>query len=141
MVTLSSERKISDLPMRLNNYEFKADFYVVNMGEIDVVLGMAWLHAIGEFTLNLRNMEMKVKVNGKPHVLKAIRDNNLRVISFRWMERLIRHDMVDWTVECMLMLAQQEQQKIDYHLDIQELRIKHSKVFSDIPQVDLQTGY
>ena len=131
--TLKCDRKITDLPMRLNNYEFKTEFYVVNMGDTDVVLGMAWLHDLGEFTLNLRDMEMKFKVDGRPHVIKDIRDSNLRMVSFRRMERLIRHDMVDWAAECMLMPAQQEQQKGEYHPDIQILRTKHSKVFSDIP--------
>ena len=70
--TLQCDRKITDLPMRLNNYEFKTEFYVANMGDIDVVLGMAWLHDLGEFTLNLRDMEMKFKVDGRPHIIKAI---------------------------------------------------------------------
>ena len=38
--TLRRNKKISDLPMHLNKFEFKANFYVVNMGDIDMVLGM-----------------------------------------------------------------------------------------------------
>ena len=76
--TLTCERMILDLPLKLNNFEFKADFYVVNMGGTDIVLGMKWLHAIGEFTLNLRDMEMKFKIDGTNHVLKAIKVNNLK---------------------------------------------------------------
>lgn len=68
---------IPDLPMKLNNYEFKVDFYVVNMGDMDVVLGMKWLHAFGEFTLNLREMKMKFKFDRTTHVLKAIKDINM----------------------------------------------------------------
>lgn len=50
--TLTCERMIPNLPLKLNNFEFKANFYVVNMGGTDIVLGMKWRHAIGEFTLN-----------------------------------------------------------------------------------------
>lgn len=56
---LKCDRMIPDFPTRLNNFEFKADFYVVNMDDTDVVLGIKWLHDIGEFTLNLHEMEMK----------------------------------------------------------------------------------
>lgn len=98
--TLTYDRMILDLPMRLNNFEFKVDFYVVKMGSIDVVLGLKWLHAIGEFTLNLRDMEMKFKVDGTNHILKAIQDNNLKEITLRIMQRLIWHDMVEWVAVC-----------------------------------------
>ena len=57
--TLRCDKIISKLPMHLNNYEFKAYFYVVNKGDTYMVLGMTWLHDIGIFTLNLRVMEMR----------------------------------------------------------------------------------
>lgn len=87
------EKMVPDLPMKLNNCEFTAGFYVVNMGDTEVILGMKWLHAIGEFTLNLCEMEMKFKIDGVPHVLKAIKDSNLKVITIRRMERLVRHSI------------------------------------------------
>ena len=93
---------ISKFPMFLNNYEFKEDFYVVNMGDIDMVLEMIWLHDIGIFTLNLREMEMRFEMDGKTHVLKALRDTSYKTISLRKMEHLLRHDMVEWATGCVL---------------------------------------
>ena len=63
--TLRCDKMISKFPMGLNNYEFKADFYVVNMGDTNMVLGMTWLLDIGIFTLNLREMEMRFEMDGK----------------------------------------------------------------------------
>lgn len=103
------------------------------MGNTDVVLGMKWLHAIGEFTLNLRDMEMKFKVDGTIHILKAIKDNNLKVITLKRMERLIKHDMVERAAECKLMLSYEDQHTTPYHSDVPELRVKHTKVFNGIP--------
>ena len=48
---LIRDRNIIGLPLKINNFDFKAEFYVVNMGDTDLVLGMTWLHDIGEFTL------------------------------------------------------------------------------------------
>ena len=62
---LNYDRKITELPLKVNNYAFKIYFYVVPMGDIDIVLGMSWLHDIGEFTINLKEMEMRFKVNEK----------------------------------------------------------------------------
>ena len=124
---------ISNFPLRLNNYEFKEYFYVVKMGDTNMVLGMTWLHDIGIFTLNLREMEMRFEMDGKTHVLKALRDTSCKTISLRKMEHLLRHDMVEWAAGCVLKPTQEEQKKPIYHPDIQELRIKHDKVFSEIP--------
>ena len=43
---LNYDRKITRLPLEVN-YAFKKDFYVVPMGDIDIVLGMSWLHDSG----------------------------------------------------------------------------------------------
>lgn len=94
---------IIDLPMRLSDYEFKVDFYVVNMGDMDVVLGMTWIHAIEELTLNVKHMELRFEVNGRKHVLKAITDTSLQIISYRRMERLIHHDQLEWAAKYKIM--------------------------------------
>ena len=82
---LNCDHKITRLPLEVNNYSFKTYFYVVPMGDIDIVLGISWLHDIGEFTLNLKEMEMSLKVNGKTHILKEIRDSDFKMVYFQRM--------------------------------------------------------
>ena len=118
------DRKITGLPLEVNNYAFKVDLYVVHMGDTNIVLGMSWLHDIDEFTLNLKEMEMRFKVNGKTQILKAIEDSDFKMVSFWRMSRLIRHDWVEWAVEFMLMPSQEGQQKTKYPPNIQKLRVK-----------------
>ena len=79
---LNCDCKITKLPLEVNNYAFKADFYVVPMGDTYIVHGMSWLHDIGQYTFNLKEMEMRFKVNGKTQIFKAIRDNDFRMVSF-----------------------------------------------------------
>ena len=74
---------VRNFPLRLNNYEFKAEYHVVNMGDLDIVLGMEWLHSLEEVTFRLKKMEIKFEVDGKQKSLRAIRNGNLRTISFR----------------------------------------------------------
>ena len=72
-------------------------------------------------------------MDGRTHVLKAIYNGDVRTISFRWLERLARHNNIEWAKICALMPTQEEQHKTKYHPDIQKLRIKYEKVFSEIP--------
>ena len=73
------------------------------MGDLDIVLGMKWLHSLEEVTFRLKDMEIKFKVDWKQHILRAIRNGDIRTISFRWLERLVRHDDIEWTIVCTLM--------------------------------------
>lgn len=67
------------------------------------------------------------------HMLEAIHNSSFRMITLRRMERLMWHDMVEWADESMLMPTQEGQQTTKCYANIQELRLKHVKVFSDIP--------
>ena len=87
----------------MSNYEFKVDYYVVNMGDLDIVLGMMWLHSLEEVTFRLKDMEIKFEVDGKQQILRAIKNGDIRTISFRQLERLARHDNIEWVVICTLM--------------------------------------
>ena len=78
--TLTCMRKVANLTLRLNNYELHSNFYVVNMREMDIVLGMKWLQDLGVFTLNVPKMEMSFEVDGRRHVLRGITDGGLHCI-------------------------------------------------------------
>ena len=107
--TLRYDRMVRDLCLHLNNYEFKVNYHVVNMGDIDIVLGMQWLHSLKEVTLRIKDMEILFKVDGRTHVLKAIYNGDVRTISFIQMERLARHNNIEWAAICASMPTQEEQ--------------------------------
>ena len=69
---------IIDLPVKLNTYIFSADFYVVDMGGTNIVLGMAWLHTLKDMYLSTEKMEMRFIKDGQPQVLKAICNDELK---------------------------------------------------------------
>ena len=56
---LKCHRNIIGLPLKINNFDLRETFYVVNMGDTNLVLGMTLLLDIGDVTLNLRDMEMR----------------------------------------------------------------------------------
>lgn len=108
-------------------------FYVVDMGDYDVILGMTWMRSLVEFTFNLEKLEMRFEYQGQKVILRGLSDGGLRVVSLKRLEHLFRHDQVEWVAECMIMPAATEQQLKVYHPDIQEVISKHTKVFGSIP--------
>lgn len=69
---LSCTYKISNLSLQLGEYEMNDEFYVVNIGDTDMVLGMHWMKSLVEFSFNLQKMEIKFEANGKKIVLRGL---------------------------------------------------------------------
>ena len=66
-------QKISNLHIRFGDgYELKDEFYVVEMGDFDVILGMVWMASLVEFTLNLAKLEMRFQHEGRAVVLREL---------------------------------------------------------------------
>lgn len=67
--TMPCTRIVRQLKITLGDYELCDDFYVVGIGDIDVVLGVQWLHSIGHYYTNHQIMEFKFQFNGKENLL------------------------------------------------------------------------
>ena len=51
---------IQKLNVTEGNYNIIDSFYVVNVADTNVVLGVQWLYSIGKYTTNYREMEMEL---------------------------------------------------------------------------------
>lgn len=105
----------------------------MDMGDYDVILGMTWMASLREFTLNMERVEIRFQHEGRTVVLRGLSDDSCRVVSLRRMERLFRHDDVEWAAECLIMPASPEPQVKSHPPDMQDILDRHAKVFSSIP--------
>lgn len=131
--TICCKQIVSNMSMRLGNYEVKDDFYVVNIGGTDdVVLGIQWLRSLGEITFNLQTMELKFMSEGKRVVLRGMSNRGPCIVSLKRMEKLIRHGQVEWAAEYVIMPSDLVEVKGQYPSNIQEIITKRSKVFENL---------
>jgi hypothetical protein len=88
---------VPDLEIKLGNYIVRDTFYVVDLSDIDVALGVQWL------ITNYQTLEMGFKDNdGKRIVLRGMSTRAPRTVSSRRMERIFRHGEVSYVVECLI---------------------------------------
>lgn len=52
---------IQQLELTLGGHKMCDDFYVIGIGDTELVLGVQWLHSQGEYTQNYRTLELKFK--------------------------------------------------------------------------------
>jgi hypothetical protein len=59
--------------MKLGNYTVRDTFYVVDLSDTDVVLGVQWMITLGKITTNYQTLEMGFRdQDGKKFVLRGM---------------------------------------------------------------------
>jgi hypothetical protein len=95
--------RVQDLEINLGNYTVRETFYVVDLSDRDVVLGVQWLITLGKITTNYQILEMGFRdSDGKRIVLRGISTGAPRTVSAKRMERIFRHGEVAYVAKCMI---------------------------------------
>jgi hypothetical protein len=82
------------LEIKLGNYTVRDTFYVVDLSDTDVVLGVQWLITLGKITTNYQTLEMGFRdSDGKRVVLRGMSIGAPRTISAKWVEGCLRNYM------------------------------------------------
>lgn len=131
---MSCTRRIQQLPITLGNYIVIDDFYVVDLGDTNAILGIQWLHSLGKYSQNFQIMELKLRaIDGRRVVFRGMTIGPPKFVSVKRMESIFRHGDIAWEAECLITTKETPNSDQPYHFNIQELLGKHDKVLGEIP--------
>jgi hypothetical protein len=84
--------RVLDLEVKLGNYTMRDTFYIVDLVDTDVVLGVQWLITLVNISTNYQTLEMGFRDSeGKKIVLRGMSIGPPRTVSVKRMERIFRH--------------------------------------------------
>jgi hypothetical protein len=87
--------RVSDLEIKLGNYTVRDTFYVVDLSETNVVLGVQWMITLGKITTNYETLEMGFRYSdGKRVVLRGMSTRAPMIVLTKRMERIFIHGEV-----------------------------------------------
>ncbi|KAF7812804.1 Retrotransposable element Tf2 [Senna tora] len=78
------------LKVEMQGAEIKQNFYLFNLGEVDVILGIEWLESLGEVSVNWRLLTMRYKDNEKEIALKGDASLARTEVAFKTVMKSIR---------------------------------------------------
>ena len=108
-------------------------FYVVNVANTNVVLGVQWLYSIEKYTTDYRAIEMEFQEqDGKRVALRGMNTYPPKPVSSQRMEVVLRQGDIEWSVECLVTFRKPPDNNTQHPTDIQALFQKHEKVFIDL---------
>jgi hypothetical protein len=126
--------RVPNLEMKLGNYTVRDTFNVVDLSDIDVVLGVQWMITLGKITTNYQTLEMGFRdQDGKKVVLRGMLTGAPRTVSAKRMERIFRHGEVAYATKCLITTQKDSEGRQQYHTEIKNLLGRHQQVFEAIP--------
>jgi len=106
----------------------------MDLPDTNIILGLQWLSTLGPITTNYKTMEMSfTEEGGRKVVLRGMTRNVAKVVTAKRMEAIFRRDEIVYAAECRISARVDEQGKVHYTPEIQEILDKHHKVFGPIP--------
>jgi hypothetical protein len=132
--TMPCDRYIPGMKLTLGRHELVQDVYVMDLPDTNIILGVQWLNTLGPITTNYKTMEMSfTEEGGRKIVLRGMTGNSAKIVTAKRMEAIFRREEIVYAAECRISARMDEQGKVHYTPEIQEIIDKHSKVFGPIP--------
>jgi hypothetical protein len=132
--TMTCLDMIPNLEVKLGNYTLTDTFYVVDLSDTDVVLGVQWLYSLGEIGFNYQTLTMSFRdASGSRVVLRGMSTGAPRGVSTKRLERIFRHGDVAYATECLITTRKDSEGREQYHPQIRELLGHYEPVFWPIP--------
>jgi hypothetical protein len=131
--TMECLDRIPNLEMKLGNYTVRDTFYVVELSDTDVLLGVLWMITLGKITTNYQTLEMGFRdQDGKKVFLRGMWIGEPRIVSTKRMERIFRHGEVAYAAKFLITTQKDSKDRQQYHTKIKNLLGRHQQVFEAI---------
>jgi hypothetical protein len=102
--TIACDKYIPQMSLTLGRYTLIQDFYVVDIPDTNIILGVQWLSTLGPITTNYKTMEMSFTTEeGKRVTLKGMTGESPRVVTAKKMHAIFRHEEVAYATKCFVM--------------------------------------
>lgn len=98
----------SQIKLLIQGLEVQQDFFIFDLGGVDMVLGMEWLSSLGEIRANFRELTLKVPIVGGYHVLKGEPGLARAVVSFKSIIKAINEEGRGFLLEYQNLQAESE---------------------------------
>lgn len=125
-------RYVPALTVTMGNYLMTDHFFMVDVLDTNVVMGVQWLYSLGRVTIDWRQLVMEfTRMDVKPVVLRGMYSHPPQRVSAHRMEVDLRHGDIAWAVE--LRISEVGGKANLPRPDIQGILDRYPVVFGDIP--------
>ncbi|CAH9084460.1 unnamed protein product [Cuscuta epithymum] len=87
---ISNNRRCEEVVLCLPDTDIKQDFYILNLGGTDLVLGMEWLTSLGDVEINFQKQTINWKSSGHNHSVQGDPKLSSMEVSLKTLTQIIQ---------------------------------------------------
>ena len=87
---------VPQLSMTMANHTMTEDFFIVELTDMEVILGIQWMEMLDEYTQSFKRMNFTFVVDEKKVVLRGMANEGPKEVSAHRMGAILRHNDVVW---------------------------------------------
>jgi len=131
--TVVCARYVLELSVTMDTYTPTDHFFVVNILDTNLVLGVQWIITLGKVTIDWKALEMEWddEKTGRHEKIRGQHTYPPQIVSTHWMEVVFRKGDIEWALELRASEAGTTGQTV--HLEIQSILDWYAIVFGEIP--------
>ena len=125
---------VPKLQVTVGNYTFVDSFYVADVADTNVVLGVQWLYSIVEDTVKYQIPKMKFQdLKGVLRVVRGKHTYPNQVVTCNSMRSILRHGDIEWAAECHITSPKPNIKVVEHPKEIEKLLQKYEIFFRGLP--------
>ena len=93
---------VPQLSITMANHTVTKDFFIVDLNDMEVILGIQWMETLDEYTRSFKQMDSTFFVDGKKFVLRRMENADPKEVFAHRMEAIFRCDDIAWAAHCCL---------------------------------------
>ena len=116
------------------NHTVTEDFFIVDLADMEVILGIQWMETLDEYTQSFKRMDFTFVADGKKVVLRGMVNEGPKEVSVHLMEAILRRNYVVWAAQYFILAEPiKGHRKPPQDKELQDVLSRHERVFMDIP--------
>ncbi|KAA0037390.1 ty3-gypsy retrotransposon protein [Cucumis melo var. makuwa] len=110
---VQDKRVCENVEIQLTNWKVKEEFLPLELGGVDVVLGMQWLHSLGVTVVDWKNFTLTFPNEGKQISIKGDPSLTISRISLKSMFKTWLDQDEEFLIECRAIQVHKENEQAD----------------------------
>ena len=77
----------------MGNYTLAGDFFVIDLVDTDIILGIQWLETLDQYSQSFKRMDFSFETDGKKVLLRGMPNKGSREVTIKKMEAIFKQDL------------------------------------------------
>lgn len=110
---VKSKGRCKEVELWIDKLNITQDYFLFDLGSVDVVLGLEWLETLGDIQANFKTLMLKFEIEGQTRVVQGDPSLSRTVASLKTLFKALQKDGEGYYVDLNELTTKDDQENLD----------------------------